>query len=292
VLPYLDLSMVPAEDVLEWDAPRRAAHRADVAVDIAVMRLPRIANLDEFQALAGEPGVRVRFVGDASEIGTPDLIVIPGTKSTLDDLAWLRERGLAGVILANRAGGVPILGVCGGFQMLGARIIDERGVESLGDAAGLGLLPATTTFAREKVTRRVGARAAAATALWDPVEDSALGEARLDAYEIHMGHTTRIAGDASACATPFAVGDMDVPDGLVSSDGGVIGTYLHGLFENAVLRRAMIRRLASRKGVDLPAVDELGSVDDAIDRLANAVRDNVDMDAVAGLVGLSVGAAR
>jgi adenosylcobyric acid synthase len=293
VLPYLDLTRLPAEDALEWDAIRHA-NATSAVLDVAVMRLPRVANLDEFQPLAGEPGVRLRFIGSAEELGTPDLIVIPGTKSTFADLAWLRERGLARAIHHARARGTPILGICGGFQMLGDRISDEDGVEASGEVNGLGLLPVTTSFAREKVTRRVTARVAAATALWAPEDalepdapdGATLGSRSLDAYEIHMGRTYDVAPDAGTRPFSMLVGEETMSDGLASEDGLVVGTYMHGLLEDPSLRRALLRRLAARKGVELPRVDEPLTVDELLDRLAADVREHLDLSAISAMIGI------
>jgi adenosylcobyric acid synthase len=180
VLPWLDLSQVPAEDALEWETLQR--HDTTAVIDIAVMRLPRVANLDEFQALAAEPAVNVRFVASPGDLGTPDLVIIPGTKSTLGDLAWLRERGLVAAIQESRAKGTPILGICGGFQMLGTDIIDAGGAEQAGTAPGLGLLPMSTIFEPEKLTRQVSAKVVGSTALWhtgdDALSDRDSGERR------------------------------------------------------------------------------------------------------------------
>ena len=288
VLPYVDLSRVPAEDALEWAGPQRRRDE-HVVLDVAIMRLPRIANLDEFQPLMTEPGVRVRWIASASELGEPDLVIVPGTKSTMDDLAWLRERELDAAIRARRAAGTPVLGICGGFQMLGSALIDEHGVETAGRADGLGLLPITTTFAPDKVTRRVVARVAGDTALWSAADV----DASLEAYEIHMGRTVPDAG-ALLSAAPFStrVGDDALIDGCTSADGFVVGTYMHGLLENDALRRAMLERLAARKGVTLPQSTRLATVDQAIDELADMVRDNLDLDAIGAMVGLSLSALR
>lgn len=288
VLPYLDLSRVPAEDAVDWDTLRQEPND-ETLIDIAVARLPRVANLDEFQPLASEPGVSVRFVGSGSELGKPDLIIIPGTKSTLADLAWLRERGIADAIVARRQTGTPVLGICGGFQMLGTRVIDETGIEALGEVAGLGLLPVTTTFAPDKVTRRVHARVTAATCLWNPtdvVEHAPLGASALDGYEIHMGGT--VPNDGVDLEAPFATrSDLDEgSDGICSSDGLVVGTYMHGLLENASLRRALLLRLAARKGITLPDTPPLMPVDAALDMLADAVQEHLDMDAINTMIGL------
>jgi adenosylcobyric acid synthase len=283
VLNYLDLSMLPAEDALEWDAHRREP--GDRPIDIAIVRLPRIANLDEFQPLLNEPGVRTRFVDSGDDLGSPDLVILPGTKSTMADLAWLRERGLALTIARLRDAGTPILGICGGFQMLGQQILHESGAESPGSVDGLGLLPTSTTFEREKVTRRVVAHAKTTTALWQVNDGS--GDASLDAYEIHMGRLTFDGGDAPRrCAFELECEGVRSADGFVSDDGLVVGTYLHGLLENAPLRRALIRALATRKRTAVPAFAPEESIDEAIDRLADAVSAQLDLRFIFSLVGL------
>jgi adenosylcobyric acid synthase len=314
VLPYLDLSHLPAEDGLELDAQGRFVRGhpdndpADLAsepvLDIAVLRFPRIANLDEFQPLANEPGVEVRFVRDPAKLGSPDLIILPGTKATMADLAWMRDRGLDAAVRSRCAAArTPVLGLCGGYQMLGTRIVDPTGVEAKAGAAvdGLGLLPAITTFAEEKVTERVQARTVSATALWsaDPQARGQTSEQlphpALNAYEIHMGRTEPIAG-ADIGAAPFEVtapGGRTVADGLASTDGLVVGTYLHGLFENVAFRRHVLEALAARHGRTLPPAGD-GSApgtarDDpeaAFDELANAVRRHLDLAAIARLVDL------
>lgn len=316
VLPYTDLSHLPAEDGLELDARGRFVRghpfndEADLAsepvLDIAVLRFPRIANLDEFQPLANEPGVEVRFIRDPARLGSPDLIILPGTKATMADLAWMRDRGLEAAVRSRCAAArTPILGLCGGYQMLGTRIVDPAGVEAKAGAAvdGLGLLPAMTTFAEEKVTERVHARVVSATALWSADPQAArrgqtseeLSHPGLSAYEIHMGRTEPIAG-ADIGAAPFDVtapGGRTVADGLASIDGLVVGTYLHGLFENAAFRRQVLEALAARKGRTLPPAGDSSAPgaarDDpeaAFDELASMVRRHLDLTAIGRLVDL------
>lgn len=312
VLPWLDLTDVPEEDALEWraaedragadthaaadadaDAVTHPGMSARALLDIAVMRLPRVANLDEFQPLINEPGVRVRFVGRAAEFGTPDLVIVPGTKSTLGDLAWLRARELDVCILAHAAAQRPVLGICGGLQILGERIVDADGVEQRGEAAGLGLLPVETHFEAKKVTRRVKARAVGSHGLWsiDAGADATADAGRaatFDAYEIHMGRTIPVA-TAEASPSLFrltsAAGESD--DGVCSANGMVVGTYLHGALEHDALRRALLMRLAERKGVVLPHPRAHVSIDDALDRLATNVCGNLDMDAILSMLDLA-----
>ncbi|MBL0937979.1 MAG: cobyric acid synthase [Gemmatimonadaceae bacterium] len=286
VLPWFDLRDLPQEDALEWAAPRdpALAEQAAPVLDIAIMRLPRIANLDEFQPLLLEPGVRTRFVGDAQEFGSPDLVIIPGTKSTVDDLQWMRERGLAERIVQHRAHGRPVLGICGGYQMLGEELVDPSGVERRGTARGLGLLPVRTEFATDKVTRRVQATTAETHALW-----SASTAQPIRAYEIHMGRTAALDG-ATVLPAAFQVTPADstetTDDGACSLDGLVVGTYLHGALENAPLRHAMLAQLAERKGVALPEPYSALSLDDALDRLATVVGANLDMPAILHMLDL------
>ena len=287
VLPFVDLSRLPAEDAVDWD---RGAQKTndETLIDIAIMRLPRIANLDEFQPLAAEPGVRVRWIADPAALGHPDLIIVPGTKSTMDDLAWLRERGLDVAIREQRAVDTPVFGICGGFQMLGSHLVDDAGVERAGAVDGLELLPVTTHFDRDKVTRRVRARLTNADLWSSPVIDESL-----DAYEIHMGRTTLdAADDTTRRVFAVSVGDETHADGCATADGIVAGTYLHGLFENAAFRRAVLTGLARRKGIELPSAGPIQTIDQAFDELADVVERELDMIAIAEMVGLPLAAAR
>src|SRR5712691_5495317 len=178
VVPWIAERLVPAEDSLDLEALALGDGSAD-AIEIAVVRLPRIANFDDFEPLAVEPGVRMRFATTPAALRAADLVVLPGSKSTMADLAWLQETGLAAAVA-----GRPVLGVCGGFQMLGEDLRDPQRVESERAAAvGLGLVPVTTTFSREKTTVRVRARVAASGLL-----RGAAGS-ELAAYEIHAGRS-------------------------------------------------------------------------------------------------------
>ncbi len=291
VLPYLDLSRVPAEDGLALDAQGRLAGLAhddegSPALDVAVLRLPRIANLDEFQPLACEPGVRVRFVRSPEALGAPDLVIVPGTKATRADLAWVRAQGLDAAVRRAHAAGARVLGICGGYQMLGLRVDDPHGVEGApGGDDGFGLLPVATEFAADKVTARVRARPGHGEPLGAPA-----GLA-LDAYEIHMGRT-RPTGPLGP--PPFAVGDAGAADGATSADGTVVGTYLHGLFENRAFLRAVVAAAAARNGVALaphatdggPDDPRDGAVERAFDALADSVRAHLDLGAVTAMMGL------
>jgi adenosylcobyric acid synthase len=279
VVPYLEPGLFPPEDSLDLDCPPATA---DVyQLDLSVVRLPRIANFDDMEPLAREPGVRVRFVRTAAELRGTDLVVLPGSKSTIADLQWLRAVGLDVAVLDAARRGVPVLGLCGGYQMLGVALHDPDGVESpVAEAAGLGLLDVTTVFGPTKATVRVRARVTAALGLL-------AGAAGLEiaGYEIHTGRS-----DAGGHARPFTVltrGGQDTSEleGAMSADGAVAGTYLHGIFTSPALRRAILQALAHRKGITPdPRWGTPESPGARYDRLADAVATALDLAALAKLV--------
>ncbi len=229
---------------------------------VAAIRLPRISNATDLEALAAEPGVAVRLTTSPAELHDVDLIVIPGSKSTVDDLEWMRTNGLADAVVAHAQQGGAVLGICGGYQMLGRRIHDT--VESgRGSVDGLGLLPVEVTFAREKRLARV-----AGTALGEPVSG----------YEIHHGYVT--AGDPEPL-----ISTADGSEGAVC--GAVAGTHWHGAFESNGFRRAYLRRVADTAGRDFePAPDtDFGQRrEDLLDLLADLVAEHLDTVALRDLV--------
>ncbi len=248
VLPYLHGVHLDAEDSL---ALPPAAPAAGAAMDVAVIRLPRIANFTDLDPLTIEPAVGVRFVDQAAALGTPDLVVLPGTKATVADLEWLRGRGLDRAIEAS---GARVLGICGGYQMMGGTIVD--GVESgRGDVAGLGWLDATTTFEPTKVTRQRRGRS--------------LGQ-RVTGYQIHHG---RVAG-----ADPWVTlddGYGEEPEG--SSRGRYAGTTLHGLFEDDGFRTAFL-------GIEPSGVSFAAAREHQLDRFADMLEAHLDLGAIATLL--------
>ena len=282
VVPWLEERLVAAEDALDLDALAGGADDAPAdAIEIAVVRLPRLANFDDFEPLAAEPGVRLRFVTTVAALRAADLVVLPGSKSTMADLAWLHATGLAAAVVGAAAAGRPVLGVCGGFQMLGEALRDPERVESEREAAaGLGLLPVTTTFAREKTTARVRAHATRS----GPFARAAGSE--IAAYEIHAGRSalTRPAPHPFTVVERGGTSASD-PDGAVSPRGNVVGTYLHGLFANGLLRRSLLGFLTERRG--RPADPRWGAPGaDRYERLADIVGRALDMPAIAKLAGL------
>jgi adenosylcobyric acid synthase len=293
VLPYLRDLDLPEEDSLGLErAPDEAhagTHAATDAVNIAVIRLPRIANFDDFGPLQAEPRVRLRYVEHPAQLGTPDLVILPGTKTTMADLAWLRERGFAASLYALAERGVPIIGICGGYQMLGRRIEDPDGNESDVRALdGLGLLPVDTIFEPEKRTVQVQGRLLARTG---PLAGAA--DSPLVAYEIHLGRTDIDPSVTSLARIEQRQGvAVDQRDGAVSANGLVIGTYLHGLFDNDALRRALIDWLTRRRA-DMSTPDAGSLTYDhrqdrarQLDRLADVIRANLNLKPLLSAAGI------
>jgi adenosylcobyric acid synthase len=245
-------------------------------IDVAVVRLPRIANFDDFDPLDAEPGVQVRYVTSPRELGQPQAVILPGTKSTIADLTWLREQGLAAAIRQLAERGTAIVGVCGGYQMLGHVIRDPEHVESPEDKVpGLGLLSLETVFQGEKATHRVQARVMGGADWLAGLHDQIV-----QGYEIHMGYSR--GGQPWVEITEQSGRPVSVQDGAMSGDGRVWGCYLHGLFENEHLRRAWLSTLGWRS--DGKEIAPLAELDVAFDRLADAVEASLDMEVLDALV--------
>ena len=275
VVPMLEGWGGDEEDSVALDAGRRPS-RPDAPLRIAVVRLPFISNSTDVDALAGEPDVDVRFVSSPAELEGAAAVVLPGTKSTIADLAWLRERGLAEAVRAEAAAGTPVIGVCGGYQMLGRRILDPERVEAdAGGVDGLGLLDAETTFAARKRTVRAEGE------LLDPSGGSLLGPAGtpVRGYEIHMGRT-ELGPAAEPLLRLRGVGETGHVDGAAA--GTVCGTYLHGLFDHPELRAAFLDRLRAAHGL-APRPAAVATADD-LDRLADHVEEHLDITALDGII--------
>ena len=257
VVPWIAAARaLPAEDAVALDR----AGAGEGVIEVAVPMLSRIANFDDFDPLAAEPGVRLTMVPPGTPIpASASLIVIPGTKATIADLAFLRAQGWDIDILAHVRRGGRVLGICGGYQMLGRTIADPDGVEGAPETvAGLGLLPVDTTMRGDKVLRRVtGTRIA---------EGSAFA-----GYEIHVGETR---GEG----VPLLRMADGRSDGVVSADGRVAGCYVHGLFDLAEQRRGWL-------GVAGDGIDQTARVDSALDSLADALERHVAVDRLLALVG-------
>ncbi|MGH3308952.1 MAG: cobyric acid synthase, partial [Nocardioides sp.] len=259
VLPWLPGLWLDSEDSLSVrDRPVQADH-AGSRLRVAVVRLPRISNFTDIDALCLEPGLEVTFVADSQSLASADVVVLPGTRATIADLAWLREQGLADAVRDHCERDGVVLGICGGFQMLGREIADPDGVEGPAGTRvpGLGLLDAVTTFGREKV-------------LATPV-GSALGEP-VSGYEIHHGRLRVGAGDEFAGGT---------------RSGPVFGTMWHGCLEGDAFRGAWLRlaaHLVGRSGIGTGMVSFAAARELRIDALADALEEHLDLDTVLRLV--------
>ncbi len=251
VVPFLFGLRLPEEDSVSLDEPAPTAGRA---LGVAVVRLPHIANFTDFAPLEEEPDLRLWYAREPDELHAAGLVVLPGSKDTIADLAFLRSRGFARAIAAHAARGGAVLGVCGGYQMLGRSVEDPDGIESGGRAEGLGLLPVSTRLARPKTTRRVTAR-------WLPDGPA------FEAYEIHVGVT--------ACADRArSLWSVDgAPEGCLDPSGRILGTYLHGLFESGAARCLVVdwaRRARGPAAVPIP-LDARAMREVAYDRVADAL---------------------
>jgi adenosylcobyric acid synthase len=272
VVPYLDLD-IDDEDSL---SPRLTGRGGSGGVDIAVIRLPRISNFTDFAPLESLPGAGVRYPASPKELGKPDLVILPGTKSTMADLLWLRQSGLESAIQKLASAGTPVLGICGGYQMLGRTLRDPLGVEGGGDLAGMGLLPVDTVFQGEKTRTRMSGGVLAG-----PDCFSALSGAPVEGYEIHMGTTTLEEGAAPFCRIAPLDGGEPREDGAVR--GNIWGTYLHGVLDSGELLSRLWEGLARRKGLDPGEKVDFDPVrrrEREYDKLADALRQSLDMDLI------------
>lgn len=269
VVPYLKVD-VDDEDSLAPCLEQEAAHKP---LDAAVVRLPRISNFTDFTPLEEHPQIGVRYVDDPRKLGLPDLVILPGTKSTVGDLLWLRQCGLEAAILKLAAAGTPVLGVCGGYQMLGEAVHDRSGVEhgAGGSVRGMGLLPVETTFLPEKSRTRVGGQ----------VVSGPLAGAKLEGYEIHMGRT-QVLGE------PFCRLEDGREDGCVRDN--VWGTYLHGLFDSGELTQKLAALLCERRGLPVErtrAVSHAAYQQAQLDLLADGVRQALELRELYGMMGMN-----
>jgi adenosylcobyric acid synthase len=284
VIPHLADIGIDDEDSVSLDDKKSAAGRE---LEIAVLRLPKISNFTDFDPLLREPDVSLRYVREGEPLGNPDLIILPGSKNTTEDLLYLKEQGFDAEIQKLAAAGTPVIGICGGYQMLGRKVLDPQHTESAMDELdGLDLIPAVTTFAPDKVTHQVNALMGNRPMLG--VEASA---ARLSGYEIHMGRTEFVGPVSPAFKIVQRSGETLVfDDGCVSENGLVMGTYIHGIFENDGYRRSLLNALRTRKGLSPlngEAISYLERKEEAYNRLADLVRKNLDMEYVRRVMDLN-----
>lgn len=292
VVPYLRNLGLEDEDTASLEAKlhekRNAPHTGD-KLDIAVLRLPRMSNFTDFDPLLEEADVALRYVTAPSEFGQPDAVIIPGSKNTVDDLLYLRETGIEDRIHEHIARGGALCGICAGYQMLGERLLDPRHQESnIDEIPGLGLFPKETEFTPEKRTVRVEGFADGWVA---GVPGSA--PMSIEGYEIHMGNTRFLR----QVRQPFRIREQKInqepnaasewfPDGVISDNGLIWGTYVHGILDNDQFRRMWLNRLREAKGWEPleQTVCFTGRRDAAFNRLADHVRTHLDMKRIYAMI--------
>lgn len=259
VIPYISCD-IEDEDSLSEKLNSKAA---DGIIDIAVIHLPKISNFTDMDVFGQYSGVSVRYVTRASELGKPDMIIIPGTKSTIADMKWLAESGLAEAIKSCFGADIPIFGICGGYQIMGRSISDPDGSECGGNIDGLGLLGCDTVFSTNKRQTLVSGRFGDISGFF-----SCMSGAEFYGYEVHMGVTESDTGSLTDCGGSF--------------NKNAAGCYVHGIFDSAEVSGRLVRALYERKGLTYrdKAVDRREYRDSQLDLLADNVRKNLDMELV------------
>ena len=275
VVPFVERLRIAEEDSVALETRSRTISSAK-NLQLAVIRLPGISNYDDFSALEHEAGVIVSYLDSTDGVADADLVIIPGSKSTINDLTWIRQLGIDRALLKRADQGAPILGICGGCQMLGERSLDPAQIESPErEVPGIGLLPLTTRFEPIKATSQVRACIEATSFLGDGTTGC------LDAYEIHMGRAQARDGTALPFRVVSRNGEScDAADGAISATGMTVGTMLHGIFENDRVRVSMLNFLRTRKGLMPIERGAVPSRDAEYDRLAETVRASIDLAAI------------
>lgn len=281
VVPWFD------HHIDDEDAVTRRFQRNNdkVDIDVCVVKLPHIANFTDMTALERIPGVGIRYVDCSQDIGVPDLLIIPGTKATIADLRTLKENGIAGKILSFAETGGTVLGICGGFQMLGNTIIDKNGIESpVGRETGLGLLDMETDFTNDKLT----VQTVATIIEGNSSLVKGLNETVTAGYEIHMGIS--MYKENSHSFTWSREGDSNLRlSGIMNDSGRVLGTYVHGILDNPRVCATIINNMRKIKGlspIGMMGNNERDYQEMEFDRLADIIRKSIDMDVIYRLMKL------
>ena len=267
VVPYAPVDIEDEDSLSE-----RFENKTVNVIDIAVVRFPRISNFTDFNVFECIDGVSVRYVNNVSEIGNPDMIILPGSKNTVADLLWMRENGIEAAVKKSKC---PIFGICGGYQMLGEKITDTDGVENGGSVRGMGLLPMKTEFKTEK-TRTI------VNGVFENMTGTlkSLNGTEFEGYEIHMGKSEF----SVPCMTKLSNGKQD---GI--SQGDVYGSYVHGIFDKCADK--IVKCLCDKKGIDstkIKSIDMAEMKEREYDRLADMVRESLDMDLIYKIINKEV----
>jgi adenosylcobyric acid synthase len=262
IVPYVEDLRLPEED------SQGLGNYNYRGIDIAVIRLPRISNFTDFDPLSFDRRVRLRFISSSEQLGSPDAIIIPGTKNTVQDLEWLKNRGFGSI--RDFKGKIPIIGICGGFQILGKKLLDHGfEMESASAHSGLGLLDVETSFeSYDKRTKKASGKIIADRGLFEGLKG-----AEISGYEIHMGKTKTLNGSKAI----FMVNGKE--EGAADKDYMTVGTYLHGLFDSPKFRDSFINFIGknSEKGGALKGVDVSAHWEESISRISEVVKGSIDL---------------
>jgi adenosylcobyric acid synthase len=288
VVPHIENLSLDEEDSVGFaqrdEAPWSEHADPTRKLRIGVIALPSISNFTDFDSLQAEPCVALRHLHDPANMALADIIILPGSKQTADDLHWLRERGFESVLNEYSRKGGLIVGICGGFQMLGKEILDPHEMERAGTVQALGLLPITTILKHDKITVPARGTLNSNSLFGQPIDPC-----ELRGYEIHLG-TTQDLDSAQPFASIVRQTDatQSLSDGCVSRDGRIFGTYLHGLFDHDTFRHAFLRAACTslhlHPPTELVAWSEQRS--QQLDQLADAFADALDLDAIFAMLDL------
>ena len=271
VAPYMNIQVEDEDSLTERFDRKQSAG----LIDIAVIRVPRISNFTDFNPFESVEGVSLRYVQHVSELRNPDMIILPGTKNTMEDLLWMRENGLEAAVLKAAAAGCIVFGICGGYQMLGDTLSDPYHVEAGGKIRGMGLLPMDTVFASKKTRTRVTGQF-----LPMPGTFAALSGVSLEGYEIHMGESVRKEGILPATKLMVAGNQPEETKTEGAFHENVCGTYVHGVFDKEEVVETLIRILGERKGIDVSSmtgIDFAAFKETQYNILAAELRKHLDM---------------
>ncbi|MDY3085267.1 MAG: cobyric acid synthase [Blautia sp.] len=271
VAPYMNIQVEDEDSLTERFDRKQSAG----LIDIAVIRVPRISNFTDFNPFESVEGVSLRYVQHVSELKNPDMIILPGTKNTMEDLLWMRENGLEAAVLKAAAAGCIVFGICGGYQMLGDTLSDPYHVEAGGKIRGMGLLPMDTVFASKKTRTRVTGQF-----LPMPGTFAALSGVSLEGYEIHMGESVRKEGILPATKLMVAGNQPEEKKTEGAFHENVCGTYVHGVFDKEEVVETLIRILGERKGIDVSSmtgIDFAAFKETQYNILAAELRKHLDM---------------
>lgn len=265
VVPYMELSLEDEDSLTE-----RFDKTEISCIDLAVIRYPRISNFTDFNVFEQIPGVSVRYVTNVRELQNPDMIVLPGSKNTMEDLKWMRQNGLEAAV-KKKSEQIPVFGICGGYQMLGMEIADPHGCESGGSMRGMELLPLKTTLKPEKTRCQTTGNIPELKGMFSNLSGFAYV-----GYEIHMGETNTTESEST------------VPVVVCGANPNVYGTYIHGIFDQAEIASGIVQKLAEKKGVKLEeyaVMDYQKFKEQQYDKLAEILREYLDMEAIYGILG-------